>query len=157
MQLTEVFLWIESIPAVRFISTATVIYPIISALHLLGIALLFGSIIPVDLRLLRVLGPQFDPVLQPLIRFAVLGFLLAATSGALLASIRITDYAENPAFLIKLSIVFLAGVNALVLRLKSNPRGIAGSVGQPYGRIAGAISVFLWTGAVLAGRWIAFI
>ncbi|RXT20548.1 hypothetical protein B5P46_24335 [Rhizobium leguminosarum] len=157
MQLAELLLWIEGVPAVRFISTATVIYPMISTLHLLGIALLFGSIIPVDLRLLRVLGPQFDPVLQSLVRFAVFGFLLAAISGALLASIRITDYAENRAFLIKLSIVFLAGVNALVLRLKSITPGIADSGGRPYGRIAGAISVFLWTGAVLAGRWIAFI
>ncbi|MBY5666324.1 hypothetical protein [Rhizobium leguminosarum] len=157
MQLTEVFLWIESIPAVRFISTAPVIYPVISALHLMGIALLFGSIIAVDLRLLGVVGPQFDPVLQSLVRLAVFGFLLAAISGALLASIRITDYAENPAFLIKLSIVFLAGVNALVLRLKSITPGISESVGRPYARIAGAISVFLWTGAVLAGRWIAFI
>lgn len=50
----------------------------------------------------------------------------------------------------------LAGVNALVVRLKSNPIGIAKSLGQPYARIAGAISVFSWKGAVVAGRWIAF-
>lgn len=156
MQLAADLTWIEGTVPVRFIATAPLVYPIVSALHLFGIALVFGSILPVDLRLLRVVGPQFDPALPSLVRIASLGFAVAAPSGVLLASVRIGEYAGNPAFLAKLLVLLAAGVNALLFRLLSGSREIAEVVGRPAGRIAAIASLSLWTAAVLAGRWIAF-
>jgi len=148
--------WIENTSAVRFIATTPLVYPLLSAFHLFGIALVFGSIVPVDLRLLRVVGPQFDRALPSLIHIALIGFALAASSGILLASVQIGVYVKKPVFLAKLLILLLAGVSALLLRLHSGTRGIAGMVGRPAGRIAAIVSLSLWTAAVLAGRWIAF-
>lgn len=156
MQLAADLIWIEGTFPVRFIATAPLVYPFVSALHLFGIALVFGSIVPVDLRLLRIVGPQFDPALPSLVRIALIGFAVAAPSGILLASVRIGDYAENPAFLAKLLILMAAGVNALLLRLLSGSRQIADMVEGPAGRITATASLSLWTAAVLAGRWIGF-
>ncbi len=46
---------IEQWPLVRFIATAPGAYPVLSALHILGIALLVGPILLVDLRMIGVL------------------------------------------------------------------------------------------------------
>jgi hypothetical protein len=157
MQLTDILIAIEGASPVRFIAATPFVYPAISALHIFGIALVFGSIVPVDLRLLRMLGPRFDPVLPSLVRHALLGFAIAASTGVVLASVRIGDYAGNPAFLMKMLILTTAGANALLLRGFSGTRSLPEMVGRPAGRIAAAASLSLWIGAVLAGRWIAFV
>lgn len=156
MQLDPLFLWIESSDLSRAIVTIPWIYPTISALHIIGIAVLFGSIVSVDLRLLRITGPQFDAVLQALVRAALIGFAIAATSGLLLASVRIGNYLENPAFLAKMAIICVAGANALLLRILSRSGDVAAMAGGQRGRIAATLSICLWISAVFAGRWIAF-
>lgn len=156
MQLTWLLQWIEAAPAVRLIVTVPGLYPAISALHILGIGILVGSMAPVDLRLLRVLGPQFDAVLPTLVRFALFGFAIAATTGLLLVSVRIENYAQNPAFLAKLAILLAAGLNAIGLRIASRPDGFVSMVGRARGRAAAVASLGLWLCAVFAGRWIAF-
>ena len=157
MQLATLFTWIEGSFLARFVATTPFVYPTVSALHLFGIALVFGSVVPVDLRLLRIVGPQFDPALASLVRIALVGFAVAALSGVLLASVRIGEYAENPAFVAKLLILLTAGANALLLRLMSGPRKLLDMVGRPAGRITATASLSLWIAAVLAGRWIAFL
>ncbi len=156
MQLEALSMWIEGSFPARFIATTPLVYPLLSAVHLFGIALVFGSVVPVDLRLLRVVGPQFDPALASLTRTALVGFAVAAPSGVLLASVRIGEYLENPAFVAKLFILLAAGANALLLRLVSGPRKLPDMVGRPAGRITATASLSLWIAAVLAGRWIAF-
>lgn len=156
MQLISLFQWIEALPAVRLIVTVPWVYPTISALHILGIGILLGSIASVDLRLLRILGPKFDAVVPTLIRLALVGFGVAVTTGFLLASVRIGNYAQNPAFLAKLTILLAAGVNAIALRIASRPGDVVSMVGRARGRAAAIASLSLWMGAVFAGRWIAF-
>jgi hypothetical protein len=90
MPLADVFAWIEGAFPARFIVTTPLVYPLVSALHLFGIALLFGSIVPVDLRLLRALGAEFDAAMPSLVRIAAVGFMVAAASGVLLLSVRIS-------------------------------------------------------------------
>jgi hypothetical protein len=140
---------IEAAPLVRFVATAPGAWAAVSALHILGIALLVGPIALVDLRLLRLLGPAIDPALPVLVRAAIGGLALAACSGALLAAVQATDYAANPAFLAKLALVGAAVANALALRAVG---GVAARRAAPFA----AASLVLWLGAVLAGRWIAF-
>lgn len=141
---------------VRLIVTVPWLYPAISALHILGIGIIIGSIASVDLRLLRVLGPQFDAVLPTLVRLALFGFAIAATTGLLLVSVRIGNYAQNNAFLAKLTILLAAGLNAIGLRLAARSGSVVGMVGRARGRAAAVASLGLWLGAVFAGRWIAF-
>lgn len=140
---------IEAAPLARFLGTAPGAWAAVSALHILGIALLVGPIALVDLRLLRLLGPSIDPALPVLVRAAMGGLMLAAGSGAALAMVQASDYAANPAFLTKIALVAAAVANALALRARG---GVAARRAAPFA----AASLLLWVGAVVAGRWIAF-
>lgn len=157
MQLSESFQWIEALPLVRLIVIIPGLYPAISALHILGIALLVGCIATVDLRLLGVFSTKLDDALPSLIRMALTGFTVAATTGMLLVSVRIGNYAFNPAFLTKMALLLIAGTNALVLRLRAGSADVRHGLGTFRGRLAAALSLALWTSAVFSGRWIAFI
>ena len=143
---------IETLTPIRFLARAGGLYPLISALHILGIALLLGSITVVDLRLLQVLGRQLDAALETLVRVAIYGFLIAATAGLLLASVRLTEYAVNRAYQVKLILLMLAGTNAWLLRIRHRFDRFAQAVGTLAGAWASAISLLLWIATLLAGR-----
>jgi hypothetical protein len=155
--LSGLFQQIEAFGPIRLIVMVPWVYPGISALHILGLATLFGSIAVVDLRLMGVLGRQFDSTLPTLVRLALCGFILAASTGLLLVSVRITSYAANPAFLVKMTILAAAGCNALALRLVNPGADLTAIVGSLSARLAAVASMLLWICAVFAGRWIAFI
>ena len=157
MQLSAVFQWIEAFSLVRLIVTIPGLYPAISALHILGIALLVGPIATVDLRILGFLGGKLDEALADLVRVALAGFLVAATTGLFLASVRIGTYAVNPAFLTKMAILLMAGANALILRLGTGLADVRHQIGRRGARLAAGLSLALWAGAVFTGRWIAFV
>jgi len=138
--------------------TSVDLYPAVSALHILGIALLVGTIIALDLHILgfrRSVGQRaVGSVLRPV---AVVGFLLAVTTGGLLFSVRARDYAQNPAMLLKLASIAVAGVNAAIFQ------GLAGSAGgesrrcSALARASAALSALLWLVVLFSGRWIAFL
>ncbi|WP_338661923.1 DUF2214 domain-containing protein [Pararoseomonas sp. SCSIO 73927] len=136
-----------------------VLYPLVNAAHILGVGLLLGAIAALDLRVLGAFRAVplalFGP---PLVRVAASGVALALGTGFLLFSVRPAEYAANPAFLLKLCLVALGLLNVLALRLGAGwRRALAGGpVGAPV-RAAAVLSLLLWTGAVLAGRWIAFV
>ncbi|MFY0991259.1 hypothetical protein [Halomonas sp. C05BenzN] len=129
-------------------------YAGVNALHVLGIALLVGAIVPLDLRLLgwrrrlslKTLGQALQPV-------AVTGLLLALGTGALLFLADPTGYAATPLFLLKLALIGLAIANALALNLGP---GLAGAAPRRL-RLAGALSLGLWIAALMSGRFLAFV
>lgn len=148
---------IEQLAPVRWLALAPIAYPALSALHIVGIALLVGPIAVVDLRLAGWLSPRFDPALDALANAAAAGLAIAAATGVWLFAVRAGEYAANAAFLAKLALVAAGVANALLLRLAGRGRPLAGRVGTPGGRASGLASLALWLSAVLAGRWIAFV
>ena len=94
------------------------VYPFVNAAHVIGLALLFGSIVPLDLRLLgvwrRVPLAAMSRILLPV---ALVGLLLAITTGPLLFSVRASEYVVMPLLWLKLALIACAIANALLLRL----------------------------------------
>jgi hypothetical protein len=87
---------------------------------------------------------------RALARLAAAGFAVAALAGVALFAVRAREYAANPAFLAKLALVGLGALNALSL-------GRPALRGGGRAALAGALSLALWAGAILAGRLIAFV
>ncbi len=139
--------WVEHTSLARFIALTPGVYPMLSALHILGIAILVGAIIPADLAVLRLLHGAIRDAVDVLVRFAIAGFGLAATSGALLATVQLSRYLEKEIFLIKLGLILVAGVNALLLRTVRS---------TAVNRITAVASLTLWPCIIIVGRWIAF-
>lgn len=73
MQLETIIEWVEASDLARTIVTVPWAYPAISALHIIGIAVLFGSILVVDLHLLRVTNARLDGPPGGLVRTALMG------------------------------------------------------------------------------------
>jgi len=138
---------------------SAVAYPLVSAVHICGIGLLFGNIILLDLKLLGVLRQQGLTQLLPLLqRMAAVGLLIAILSGILLFSVQPAHYLSNNAFLIKMLFLLLALLNVLLVhKLPAWQLVLANkSVGGVL-KMAALASVLLWLAVILAGRWIAFI
>ncbi|MBB5692881.1 DUF2214 domain-containing protein [Muricoccus pecuniae] len=146
-------------PVAAALRRSAVLYPLVNAAHILGIGLLVGAIFTLDARVLgafsraplAALGP-------PLVRVAALGLAAAAATGLLLFSVRPAEYLANPAFQVKLGLILLGLANVLALKLGAGwRRALAGEAPAPSVRVAALASLLLWTGAVLAGRWIGFL
>ncbi|KPF70028.1 hypothetical protein IP84_04060 [beta proteobacterium AAP99] len=137
------------------LAQSSAIYATVSALHIIGIALLFGGIAPVGLRFLGAL-PSLDVRAVVLLqRFAACGLLLAACTGVLLISVKPADYFSSPVVWAKLGLVALATAHALWFHWAHRATGWAQ---RPGGLLAlsGALSLLLWLSVIGLGRWIAF-
>jgi len=135
------------------------LYPLVNTAHVLGIAMLFGAIAPLDLRLLgcwkRV---PLEPLARILVPMAVIGLALAAVTGALLFATQPRDYVVEPLFALKFGMILAAVVNALALRRAPAWRRLRFEGGEPRRpwRIAAAASLLLWVGVITVGRLIGY-
>lgn len=121
---------------------------------MLGIALLVGAIVVLDLRLLglwrRVPVAMLGP---PAVSVASAGLGLAVVSGAALLSVQATEYAANPFLYIKFAAIAVGLVNIVLLRLGGD------WTDERLGRrraVAGLVSLLAWLAALTAGRLIAY-
>jgi hypothetical protein len=120
-------------------------YATIEGIHLVGVALFFGSIFLLDLRLLG-LGPRLgvEPTARFLQRVSVPGFVTLAVSGALLFVASADRYAASPVFLIKMAAIGIGGLNALAFHLTARQRATA------------VVSVLVWIAVIVLGRWMGY-
>ncbi len=134
------------------------LYLLVNASHILGIALLVGGILSLDLRLMGLFRSVPVAVVAPFLsRIAACGMGLAILTGLWLFTVRPVEYAGNAAFLWKLGLLLLALVNVAVQhRSATYARAMTGVI-SPAVRIRALVSAGLWLGVLLAGRWIGFL
>lgn len=136
-------------------------YPLVNAAHLLGVSLLLGAVIPLDLRLLG-MWPSVPliPLWRVLTRTSTLGLVLAITFGALLFITAATDYVASGLFLCKMMVVGIATANAVALRLIADDSvsrmGKAGGKLSGYVRFSGGVSLAAWLTALILGRLVGY-
>ena len=127
------------------------VYPAVSALHVFGIALLVGPVILVDLAGLRLLmAPGLAGAARSLLRAAGIGLSITMISGLFLFAVQPGAYLANPLFVPKLAVIALGTINGL-----SWARG--GAAGGLPPRWRCAVSILVWTVALILGRWLAFV
>lgn len=135
--------------------------PVIEAIHVMSVALVFGTILIVDLRLLG-LPHTRRPVTRvedELIGLTWTAFVIAVITGVLMFMVNATTYYDNAAFRWKLVAMVAAGINMAIFQFVTF-RGVAGwdrdARPPPAARAAGVLSIFLWTSVIFLGRWIGF-
>lgn len=154
--------WLAEIaasPPALALKASRYVYPVVNALHIMGLATLFGAIVAFDLRLLGVgAGVPLRPLALHLPRVAACGLGIAVLSGALLFSVKPFDYVANGAFLVKVGLVLVGTLHAVAVRRSSGWRALlgGGAVGRGL-RLSAAASLLIWIAAIVAGRWIAFL
>jgi hypothetical protein len=138
---------------------STWLYPLVNTGHVVGIALLFGGIAPLDLRLIGCWkSVPLDHLVRILVPVAIAGVVLAVSTGAFLFATKPLDYIGEPLFAVKMVLICAALLNALMLR-RSPQWGlvrVAPGAPRPAWRIAGIVSLVLWLGVITAGRLIGY-
>ncbi len=136
------------------------LWPLLEIIHFIGLALLLGAMIIVDLRLAGYLRQININSVHGLLPWAVIGFVMNLASGFLFFFGDPGRYSINIGFQIKMVLVLLAGLNVLVFVLKINPRI---RNWDPHGDTSGFaktvawVSLATWTGVLLLGRLIPYI
>jgi hypothetical protein len=135
------------------------LYLLVNASHILGIALLIGAILPLDLRLAGAFQRTPLAAIAPILRaMALAGLALIFVTGPLLFLANPVEYATNPAFRMKLLLIAAGLVNAtLVTRSAAWARVLSGAPPAPHLRAMALLSATLWVATLLAGRWIGFL
>lgn len=151
---------IHHLPLAVFLRTNAIAYPLVESLHLVSIALLFGSVVVVDMR---ILGLSRNLSLRQLARHAlpwtVLAFLGAAATGSLLFLAHAADLIGNRVFMAKLALISLAGTNAVMFHTGPYVNVAAWDMGLPAplsARVMAAASLLIWIAVIFCGRWIAY-
>jgi hypothetical protein len=155
----SVLQWLSTTPLAVWMRESESIwgYPTILFLHTLGLGILVGFTAAIDFR---VLGFTEQLPLAPLARFFPLiwtGFWINALSGTLLL-IMMPAKAANPTFLVKMGCIALGVVNLWLLKRHLFRAVEAPGSAIPFvAKLLAISSLVLWTGAITAGRLMAYI
>ena len=132
-------------------------YWFILALHAIGMGLLVGASVVIDLRILGVARDLPMAPLKGLYGVIWTGFWIQLASGTLLLIAYPTKAFTNPDFYIKLTLV---GVGVAVMQMIRKRVFDASDLSDPAmmmkGKILATCSLALWAGAVTAGRLLAY-
>jgi hypothetical protein len=128
-------------------------YPALEVLHIVGIALLVGNLVLLELR---VWGLGGDLPVQALARLAlglaVFGFALAGASGLLMFAAQAAELLANRAFVLKMGLLMLAGTNAAWF----HGRGSLVRMDRT-ARLLTLVSTAIWLAVIACGRSIAYV
>jgi hypothetical protein len=136
-------------------------YPYLNGVHLLGLAVMLGPSMMLDLRLIGALWKN-DPVSKIESRFlpiVLAGFFLVIGTGMLLFISTPVKAYESVYFRIKIGLILLAMLNALVFHSTIDRRRAEWDMTLPppaAARCAGILGLMLWTGVIIAGRYMAY-
>lgn len=151
MALEALWTWIEARPLAMYIGESAW-FPFLESIHVLSAVFVVGTVLVADLRLLG-WSARRHPVTvitREVVPWIWGAFVIAIITGTALFSVRASAYVANPAFLAKAVLLLLAGLNMLALHFVALRD--AGRVRLQ--QFAGACSLLVWLGVVLAGRWI---
>jgi hypothetical protein len=142
------------------IAESTVVFPLIEAVHLLGLSLSVGLLLIVDLRLLGVVLRTVPAatVHHQLRRWIFVGFTLTLLSGALLFWAEAGQVIVNYAFIAHAIFILLGIANATFFELRLAPKAAEWKEHLPAAaRFAGAASLSAWFLVLVSGRLIPYL
>ena len=133
-------------------------WPSLETLHFIGLTLLIGVVLMIDLRMLGVMKDVAFPALHRLLPWAILGFGTNLVTGMLFFVASPEQYDRNVAFVWKVILVMLAGANALYFTLFDEAWVLKPGDDAPFTAKAVAVSaIALWLGVLYFGSMLPFL
>lgn len=136
------------------------LYPAVETLHIIGIGLLFGSIVVLDLRLLgfsRSISAK--KLASHVLPWTAASFALIVPSGLAMFTAHASEFIGSPVFVLKMSLIMAAGVNAAIFHAgvnRSVARWDVEAAPPVAARAAAALSLLLWISVIACGRLLAY-
>src|SRR3984885_47200 len=116
----ETFLkWLAATALAARIRDSLLLFPLLESTHVLGLALVFGTILVIDLRLLGAASAHrpFQRVASDIFKWTWAAFALTAVTGSLMFITNAPVYYHNFYFRVKMLLLLLTGINMLVFEL----------------------------------------
>src|ERR1051326_6838649 len=161
MNAADVLAWLESSQIAGGIRNSLYLFPLIESFHVLGLAMVFGTIAIIDLRLLGIASTRrpFSRVASDVLKWTWVAFGLTVSTGLLMFSTNAAVYFHNNFFRTKMVLLALAGLNMLVFEFTAG-RSIRhwdeGDAAPRMGKTAAVGSLILWMSIIFMGRWTGF-
>ena len=161
MSLLHFVEWLDETPFSVYLRESDWSFAGIETIHLLALGLSVGTIMWVDLRLvgLAMRRHRASGVLSQLEPWAVGGFALMFISGAFLLLAEPLKAYSRVSFRLKMLMLILAGLNILYFNARVRPKlsGYDEAGVLPWRpRLVGYLSLTLWLGIIVCGRWMAY-
>lgn len=150
--------WLEASGLAEWVRMSTPGYPSMIAAHAIGMAIMVGLSLVLDLRLLGWFAAIPPQALQRLFGLAWIGFGINFLSGSALFSAQATSYIVDVVFMTKIVLVFLGAITTAILQPAIAQAGSwPGGRTPPGTKAIAAIAIVLWLGAIITGRLTAYL
>ncbi|MSO30790.1 MAG: hypothetical protein EXQ48_07605 [Acidobacteria bacterium] len=141
--------WVKAVPWV---------WPAAESLHFVGLSLLMGVVLLIDLRMLGVMKQVSVKALDRLIPWAILGFGINVVTGMLFFVAAPEQYTQNIAFFWKIGLLIVAVFNGLYFTVYDKAWELApGADAAPLSKVMAASALLLWVGVMYYGSMLPFI
>jgi len=128
-------------------------YPMLEVVHVIGVALILGNLVLLELR---VFGWASELPIEPLARLSLglagLGFGLAVVTGLLMFGTQPGELLANRVFTAKMALIMLAGCNAGWFHARRSLQ-----LQDATARVSMLFSSVIWILVITCGRWIAYV
>lgn len=158
--MTEILFWIETSALGQLMRDSNWLFPLAEILHFVGLSLLIGSLIVVDLRLVGFLRNISFEAVYKLLPLSLVGFGINMLTGILFCFSDPFRYYPNIAFRMKMGLVLLAGLNVLWFKFAVFPKTIHMSAEEKANNVAkivAILSLLIWFAVIVLGRMIPYL
>ena len=150
--------WVSARGIGRWVTDRTWIWPSGEALHFIGLWLIFGVILIVNLRMLGFMSAIPFSAVHRLLPWAALGFALNTITGMMFVVATPDQYADNISFFAKIGMLLIAGLSLLYATVFEGPWHVGADGRAPLRvKLAGASAILAWGGVMYFGRMLPFI
>jgi hypothetical protein len=161
MDIAAILKWLETTALAGRIRDSLFLFPLIESTHVIGLALVFGTIGIIDLRLLGLASSErpFQRMWSDILKWTWAAFALTALTGALMFITNAGVYYHNFFFRTKMVLLALTGLNMLAFDLTARrtvERWDRAPSAPRAGKAVAAVSLVLWIGIIFMGRIIGF-
>jgi hypothetical protein len=151
----EVLQWIKELPVGAAVRQSRWLFGLGETLHFIGLCLMVGGLLIVDLRLLGYIRRIPMRAALAFLPFVIVGFLINLATGI---EFFVTDpfmYWPNPAFKLKMFMVLLGGINALVFTVMEHRHVLVLGKDEhtgPLVKFTAGASLAIWLCVIVLGR-----
>jgi hypothetical protein len=162
MSLIDFVRWLNGTSWSVYLRESDYPFGIIESFHILALGLSVGIVVWLDLRLMGLVMRRHSvsDVVGQLEPVAKCGFAVMVLSGSLLLLAEPMKCYNAISFRLKVVMLILAAVNVLVFHIIVYKNVTAWDKAEitPWGaKIVGFVSILLWLGIIIAGRWTAYL
>jgi len=132
------------------------VWPISEIFHFVGLCLLFGIVLLINLRMLGVVTGVALVDINRLLPWAMLGLVINVVTGMLFFLASPDQYTQNTTFAWKIGAMLLGGLTLLYPTMVNEHSGMKLAANATITRAVGATSICLWVAVIFLGRFLPY-